>query len=145
LVISWRMGGLTRGFSKWQDLLCPIIYSSTRITKTERDSARRCCMVYVHNENYRKMQLYVAHFDVRYSNQTFIRGSIVQLHSENVFFCSVFFRVVSQPASWYLFLAKEAFIYRVAAIFPEHFQSFTVALKNHLFFNYFAQNRLSSF
>ncbi len=23
--------------------------------------------------------------------------------------------------------------YRVAAIFPEHFQSFTIALKNHIF------------
>jgi hypothetical protein len=36
-------------------------------------------------------------------------------------------------------------IYRVAAIFPEHFQSFTVALKNHIFTNYFTQNFFSSF
>jgi hypothetical protein len=27
--------------------------------------------------------------------------------------------------------------YRVAAIFPEHFQSFTIALKNHLFYSFF--------
>ncbi len=28
-------------------------------------------------------------------------------------------------------------VYRVAAIFPEHFQSFTIALKNHLFYSFF--------
>jgi hypothetical protein len=34
--------------------------------------------------------------------------------------------------------------YRVAAIFPEQFQSFTDAIKNHIFFKkYFAQNDLS--
>ncbi len=27
----------------------------------------------------------------------------------------------------------EVFLYRVAPIFPEHFQSFTIALKNHIF------------
>jgi hypothetical protein len=34
-------------------------------------------------------------------------------------------------------------IYRVAAIYPDQFQSFTDALKNHIFINYFAQNHLS--
>jgi hypothetical protein len=34
--------------------------------------------------------------------------------------------------------------YRVAAIFPEHFQSLTVALKNHIFSLLFCTNRLSS-
>jgi hypothetical protein len=29
------------------------------------------------------------------------------------------------------------YIYRVAAIFPEHFQSFTIVLKNHLFYSFF--------
>jgi hypothetical protein len=33
--------------------------------------------------------------------------------------------------------------YRVAAIFPEHFQSFTVALNINLFTNYFALSCLS--
>jgi hypothetical protein len=33
-------------------------------------------------------------------------------------------------------------VYRVAAIFPEHFQSFTVALKKHFFYS-FASNRLT--
>jgi hypothetical protein len=28
-------------------------------------------------------------------------------------------------------------MYRVAAIFPEHFQSFTIALKNHIFHGFF--------
>jgi hypothetical protein len=63
------------------------------------------------------MQLYVAHFDVRYSNQTLYNYIL------KMFFCSVYYRVVSQPASWYLFLAKEAFIYRVAAIFRNTFKA----------------------
>jgi hypothetical protein len=75
----------------------------------------------------------------------YVETLLVYNYILKMFFVPFFFRVVSQPASWYLFLAKEAFIYRVAAIFPEHFQSFTVTLKNHLFINYFAQNRLSSF
>jgi hypothetical protein len=33
--------------------------------------------------------------------------------------------------------------YRVAAIFPEHFQCFTVTLKNNIFYHFFPQNRLS--
>jgi hypothetical protein len=33
--------------------------------------------------------------------------------------------------------------YRVAAIFPEHFQSFTVLLKNNIFYCFFTQNHLS--
>jgi hypothetical protein len=35
--------------------------------------------------------------------------------------------------------------YRVAAIFPEHFQSLPVTLKNHFFTDYFVLNCLSSF
>jgi hypothetical protein len=34
-------------------------------------------------------------------------------------------------------------LHRVAAIFPEHFQSLTVALKNHIFPYYFAQTVLA--
>ncbi len=37
----------------------------------------------------------------------------------------------------YIFFFKLDEIYRVAAIFPEHFRSFTVALKNHLFYSLF--------
>jgi hypothetical protein len=43
-------------------------------------------------------------------------------------------------------LQKESMgcMYRVAAIFPEQFQCFTLALKNNLFYKFFPQNRLSS-
>ncbi len=44
---------------------------------------------------------------------------------------------------FYLNIFYIFFIYRVAAIFPERFQCFTVALKKIFYNNFFLQNRLS--